>query len=134
MGNSEDLVTTNEELFKYYTGKAGDINRQFGLVAVGIIWLFHGIQAHEGKELQQPLDSYLVFALYMTVCSLSIDLLQYMIGAFMWGNEFLKNPLKPAKECKKCIGWSNGIIFVKLLLMFTAYVSLLMFLFSTNFI
>ena len=130
---SEELAATNEDLFKYYTGKAGDLNRQFGFVAVGVIWLFHGIEVHPGRELQQSLDPYLFFALYTTLFSLSIDLIQYMIGALMWGYEFHKNPQKLAKECKSCIRWSNGLIAVKLFLMLMAYFTILRFLSTTHF-
>jgi hypothetical protein len=127
--------STNEEVFKYYTQKAGDVNRQFGFVAVGLIWLFHGIEVPNGQQLLQPLDSSLKFSLYFVAVSLSIDLLQYIVGALMWRSEFIREPLGEASTCKTSISVSVAFIVLKLAFMLVAYISILCFLFSkTNLI
>jgi hypothetical protein len=135
MNEQIDTISTNEEVFKYYTEKAGDINRQFGLVAVGLIWLFHGIEVSSGQELLKSLDTFLKFALYCTSISLSIDLFQYIIGSLMWHSEFIRDPTGKASKCRKSIGVSVGLIVIKLISMLSAYISILLFLFfRTNFI
>lgn len=127
--------STNEEVFKYYTQKAGDINRQFGFVAVGLIWLFHGIQVPVGQQLLHSLDSYLILSLYFVTVSLSIDLIQYIVGALMWRSEFLREPLGKASSCKTSISVSVAFIVLKLTFMLATYVSMFCFLASkTNLI
>lgn len=127
-------VSTNEEVFKYYTQKAGDINRQFGFVAVGLIWLFHEIQVTDGQQFLQPLDACLTASLYFVTVSLSVDLLQYIVGALMWRGEFVREPLGKASSCKASINVSVAFIVLKLLFMSIAYVAILCFLFRTNLI
>lgn len=120
--------TTNEEIFKYYTAKSGDINRQFGLASIAVIWLLHGMQFKAGEELVQHLDGSLLYAMYATFFSLGLDLVQYASGSLIWGSRFSQAPIGNASDCKKCIVFSVGLIALKLLAMLIAYLGILYFL------
>lgn len=134
MNQQASVPSTNEEVFKYYTQKAGDINRQFGLAALGLIWLFHGIQIPAGYQLFLPLTFYLKLSLVFIALSLSTDLLQYVLGSWMWKKEFKREPLGAASKSEAAIRISLVLITVKLLLMLTAYLMILCYLLNTSFI
>lgn len=134
MNQQANAPSTNEDVFKYYTQKAGDINRQFGLAALGLIWIFHGIQAPAGYQLLLPLTSYLKFSLVFIALSLSTDLFQYMFGSWMWKREFKREPLGAASTSEVTIRISLILITAKLLLMSAAYLMILCFVLNTGFI
>lgn len=116
---------TGREMFRKYTGKAGDINRQLGLAGIALIWLLHG------RSINTPLKDSLMVAFWCIAISLTLDLAQYIVGSIMWGWNFKAND---ATTCNKTIGTSVGFIFVKLIIMFVGYAAILYFLIRTGFV
>jgi hypothetical protein len=67
------------EFYYFYTGKASDLSRQLGFAAIAIIWLFKKDVAGLPTL---PRDLFLPGIL--VVSSLTLDLIQYCIGAAIW--------------------------------------------------
>lgn len=65
-----------------YSGKASDIARQLGFAGIAVIWLFKTNGAEDGYY---TLDSDLFRAGFLIVVALSLDLLQYVVSAAIWG-------------------------------------------------
>jgi hypothetical protein len=64
-----------------YSRKASDIARQLGFVGVAIIWLFR----NEGTPGRIILPEALLFPAFLIVVSLTLDLFQNVVAAFVWG-------------------------------------------------
>lgn len=122
--------------YDYYTGKASDINRSLALAGVAIVWLFRN---PEGSKTLFP-DN-LLYPLWFLIISLSLDLLQYFLGAIFWGlfyerkYHLWKRAKKLNDEQVKDIQAPNFlsiplvvIFFAKISTMVFAYYELFMFL------
>ena len=68
------------EFYYFYTGKTSDVARQLSFAAIAIIWLF---SKRDGVEFYIASD--LLLSLKLVVLALVFDLLQYIIGSFLWG-------------------------------------------------
>lgn len=66
--------------YDYYTGKTSDINRSLALAGVAIIWIFRNPESS-----QALFPETLLIPLWFLVISLILDLLQYFLGAMLWG-------------------------------------------------
>lgn len=113
------------ELFRKYTNKAGDISRQLGLAGIALIWLLHG------QAVTAPLKDNLNFAFWCITISLTLDILQYIIGSAMWG---INSSEDDATSCKLTIRISVAFIFLKLVTMFLGYVGILLYLKNSGFL
>lgn len=110
--NVREILASDQ--FMKYTSKAGDISRQLGLAGVAIIWLLHG--QFQSKALEAPL----LWGFILIVISLFVDLIQYMVGAWLWGNATFKQN-KAATEYSKSIWFCVGCIVLKLIFMCMGY-------------
>jgi hypothetical protein len=113
------------ELFRQYTSKAGDVNRQFALAGIALIWLLNG------QAIATPLKGNLNVAFWCITLSLTLDLLQYLIGAAMWG---YNHEVKDASTCRKTINVSVFLIFAKLIVLIIGYFNILYFLKNIGFL
>ena len=65
--------------FYFYSGKTSDIARQLAFAGIALIWLF---KKEENGQFTVPADLHLPGALIVGV--LALDLIQYILGAFVW--------------------------------------------------
>tara|TARA_R110002073_G_scaffold322749_1_gene499516 strand:- start:1160 stop:1534 length:375 start_codon:yes stop_codon:yes gene_type:complete len=114
---------TAHDYFGYYTQKAGDIVRQLGLVGVGAVWTLHTI-LDESPE--SAFDHELKFTLVLICMSLSVDLLQYIVGSVVWGINWHNNAEQKAHTHTLTIGLTAAFIAFKLIIMGLAYLMLLL--------
>lgn len=116
----------------YYalSGKASDVVRSLGFAGIAVIWIFKSAQP-EGKYIL-PLDLY--WAGLLIVASLALDLLQYALGALIWGAFWRLNEKSGVLDDEKLdapsyFNWPALICFWgKLLTMIIAYALVLVYL------
>ena len=65
--------------FYYFTGKASDVARQLAFAGFGIIWVFT-----DSDETGLHVPDKLLFAGLGFAISLTLDLIQYLLGALIW--------------------------------------------------
>ncbi len=119
----------------YFSGTASEISRSLALGGIALIWLFK----KPNQEIV-AIDTKAMWPLFLFVFSLGLDLLQYVYGAtgydIFYSTRFKKwdNLSQPDEEVKdirspNAIIWPLRILFyVKIGVMFTAYVLLFGFL------
>lgn len=66
--------------YDYYTAKTSEIIRNLALAGIAIIWLFRNPDDRETLFADT-----LLYPLWFLIISLSLDLLQYILGALFWG-------------------------------------------------
>jgi hypothetical protein len=66
--------------YEYYTGKASEIGRSLALGGIAVIWIFKTTSTDGSLTI----PSLLIAPLIWLVISLSLDLLQYVIGGLIW--------------------------------------------------
>ena len=127
---SKELKDYRED-FYYFTGKASEVNRQLALAGIAIIWIFKNPENSTKlfpKALIEPI-------LYL-ITSLSLDLLQYIVGALIWGLFFeYKEYQVNRKEIKKTdikapnfFSWIiTGLFILKIIAMILAFKGLFYF-------
>ena len=118
-----------EEMFRYYTRKAGELGRGLALVGGGIIWLLHKGIAEEHKELSTSLPFELKVALALIFLSLFLDILQYVVGIVQWGTEFRENSATDAQQKGRPVRTAVSFIYIKLGFMAVAYIFIGLFVF-----
>lgn len=64
--------------FDYYSGKASDNVRQLAFAGIAVAWIFR--QGSDGIKLSTPL----VWAIFLFIVALGLDLLHYVVGARIW--------------------------------------------------
>lgn len=106
---------TGEDLFLYYTQRAGEVCRHLCLAGIGVIWLLNPVTAGS-------LPNTLRWSLGLIVASLTIDILQYLAGTFMWYSEIGSS--NRIKSCDWRIITLTAIVGVKLVCMLVGYISL----------
>ncbi|MFN4329547.1 MAG: hypothetical protein ACK4FF_11795 [Limnobacter sp.] len=117
------------EFYYFYTGKTSDVARQLSFAAIAIIWLF---SKRDGVEFYIASD--LLLSLKLVVLALVFDLLQYIIGSFLWGlcqRSYEKQGVGEEInfEVFKYINWPTICCFwLKVILLALSYVSLFIFL------
>ena len=119
---------TVEREFLHYTGKAGDLNRQLGLAAIAVIWLFAatsaGQTATQGPRFTLP-EAFRL-PLILVVISLAIDALQYCIGCgILYHLWHTKHGQADADQFQGRALVLVTMIFLKLTAMILAYLFLL---------
>ena len=122
------------EEFYVFSSKASEVNRQLALAGVALIWIFKN---PEGAQKLIPIQ--LIKPLYFLVASLSLDLLQYVLGAIIWGLYFeykeyevnkgyiLDDNIKAPNILSYII---TSFFFLKIVAMCIAYFQLMQFLYS----
>jgi hypothetical protein len=117
--------------YGYYSSKTSEIVRQLGFAGIALAWLF---KVDLGGRQAVPATLRLPVALI--VLSLSLDLVQYIVGAITWA-AFLKHKdqtIDDPKEVFKApsqINWGTLFFFwAKVVVMVVAYFLLLKALFS----
>src|SRR5680860_754515 len=76
---NKKTVADYKEDYEYFTGKASEINRNLALAGIAIIWIFK-TTSETGIAIPQDLITPLIWL----VISLSLDLLQYIVGGLIW--------------------------------------------------
>jgi hypothetical protein len=66
--------------YEYYTSKASEIGRSLALGGIAVIWIFKTTSTDGSLTI----PSLLIAPLIWLVISLSLDLLQYVIGGLIW--------------------------------------------------
>ena len=123
-----EQVTVEQE-FKYYTRKAGDICRQLCLAGVAIIWLFHlsAPGSLDGAPFGVPIEFRTPLSLF--ILSIGVDVIQYLLGAVLWGLALYPDPGREALKyrCQNiaAVVVSVCMIWLKLFFMLAAYCFLL---------
>uniref|UniRef100_UPI0005094A63 hypothetical protein n=1 Tax=Candidatus Paracaedibacter symbiosus TaxID=244582 RepID=UPI0005094A63 len=74
------ILKDARENYYFHSGKVSDIVRQLGLGAIAIVWIFR-----TGGPSSTVVPEALIFPLKLVVAGLALDLLQYAIGAALWG-------------------------------------------------
>jgi hypothetical protein len=115
------MAETVDDIYLYYTQRAGEVSRQLCLAAVGAIWVLQSSGSNSGSVGLRPLPHDLKVCLVFTVLSLTVDLLQYIVGIFVWYSVFASTP---PGELKNHLGRAKVmLIFVatKLALLIAGY-------------
>jgi hypothetical protein len=119
------------EDFYAFTGKASEVNRQLALAGIAVIWIFKNPE-NSLKLLPQELYKPLLFL----IISLTIDLLQYVLGAIIWGiffeikeHQVNKNIINNDNiNAPNLLSWIITLLFfLKIIAMIIAYIGLLSF-------
>jgi hypothetical protein len=63
-----------------YSGKASDIARTLALGGIAVVWVFK-----TDTKLGPQLSTELVLPILLLVCSLTLDLLHYLVATVTWG-------------------------------------------------
>lgn len=120
----------SKEAYYEMTRIASSVNRQIGFAGIAIIWIF--CQILDGKVL---IPEGLTISAILIVVSLGSDLLQYILGSFIWGS-FHRYYEKKGKDdsdevvASKYLNYPQNFCFaLKLLSMLMSYVYLFLFLF-----
>jgi len=109
----------------YYTQKAGDLNRQLGLAALALIWLFKA-NPTAGQTHYAILSSSFKWPLALIITSLAIDALHYFVGTLVWFVQYLRSTKDTPAYDQGCpVGCLVTLGLSKLLFMFAAFVWLL---------
>jgi len=125
-----DLRTQAHSTYTERSGTASTICRHLGFAAIALIWAFRA-SSGEGHALRQEL----VRPALLVVAALSMDLLQYVVSAALWGGygRFLEWRAHFGHEIPSdapaWINWPGNLLYWgKLGLMIAAYWFLLCFL------
>lgn len=122
------LSTIREEYY-FRSGKASDICRQLGFAGIALIWVFKANTANGGG-----IPEALLFPGLLIIAALSLDFLQYFVGALIWGGFHRVLEFKGKTEDDDIKVWSliNNFNFIawisKCMLIMGAYVFLVIFL------
>lgn len=109
----------------YYTQKASDLNRQLGLAALALIWLFK-ISPTTEQTHSAILSSSFKGPLALIIISLAIDVFQYFLGTLVWAVKWLCAKIdEPAYGKTYSVGCLVTLGLSKLVFMFAAFVWLL---------
>lgn len=120
------------EEFYTFTAKASDVSRQLALAGIAIIWIFKNPDGSD-KVIPQELTK----PTFFLVSSLGVDLIQYLVGAIIWGlffeyKEWQVNKKKVENKnitAPNLFSWTiTSLFFIKIALMLTAYIYLFDFL------
>ena len=129
-------LDTYVENHDYYTSKASEVSRALSLGGIAAIWLL------KNPEGQLPiLDNTLFYSLTFLCLSLGLDLLQYLVGSFIWRKQYDKAEARIDKglitqaqlEEEGAPNWIkhtiDTIFYLKLVVCMTAFVFLMVHLF-----
>ena len=125
------LADANES-YQFYSGKASDISRQLSLAALGIVWIFK--VDHAGAS---TLPHALLLPSLLAVSALTVDLLQYVYGAIVWGwirrrEEKIHRGPEVDFFVRREVNWPTiGFFFLKIALTATCYAMLMAFMART---
>jgi hypothetical protein len=117
------------DTFYTFTGKASDISRQLAFAAIAVIWLF---KSDEKGQLSIPNE--LVLPGILVVSALTLDLLQYCLGAGIWYSFYRSQEKQRALEDKEITHsvWLerplSAIFWIKVALVVAAYCLILVYL------
>jgi nicotinamide riboside transporter PnuC len=101
---------------EYYrlSAKAGDVARQLAFAGIAIIWIFK----LDSKPIPIIPESFLLPTILLA-CSLACDLLQYIVGTFIWGNFQWRNEKKkndneknPDLTAPRYLNWPILLFFI----------------------
>jgi hypothetical protein len=118
-----------KETYESLTGTASSIIRQLSLAGIALIWIFRS-----GSSSAPVLERPLLLAASLIFAALTLDLLQYLIGAVTWHLYFLckeRQSTSPETvfEAPKWINWPTWTLFwFKAAFMIAAYAYILYFL------
>ena len=119
------------ETYYEHSGTTSSLVRQLGLVGIALIWIFK-----VDIEGIQKIPDELIPAGFLIVISLSMDFLQYSIGALIWGayarcKENSEVDAEEEFEAPAYINWPALLFFWgKAMIMSCAYYLLLQFLWT----
>lgn len=117
------------ETFYTFSGKASDLNRQFGFGAIALIWLFK--QDIAGRP---SIPHALLVPSVLVVSALLLDMLQYMVASAIWYNFYRRKEKEGLSEEEEITHspWlerpTTLLFAVKVFLMIACYGFLLVFL------
>jgi len=133
MVKSAASLTTGEvkETYEALSGIASGIVRQLSLAGIALIWLFK-----TGAPSAPVLEPQLLRAAFFIFIALSFDLLQYLVGTFIWHRYFLlkereRTPPDKTFDAPNWLNWPAWTLFwLKSLSMVVAYSLILPFLYG----
>jgi hypothetical protein len=123
-----------------YTAKASDVSRQLILGGIGIIWIF---KRSDGST--NSLDAFLLWPLLLLSFAIVSDLLQYVVGGFIWRSYYRakekevaesrkENPsieVDPDKKAPKNLKLPiDTLYWMKISLLIVAYIFLIIYIFG----
>jgi hypothetical protein len=126
MSDDESMLDRARAAYDYHSGRASDLVRQLGFAGIAIVWAF---RVEDGGR--QVIASELKIATALIVVALALDLLQYVVGAAIWGAfaRIREKRSDPHTDASPKMNWPAIFLFwVKVALMMWAYVTLLCFL------
>ena len=116
---------TSLEKADYYTQKGGDICRTMAFGGLAFIWLLHlSIVGKENSLIGSTIPSELKLPAFLLIICLTIDALQYLSGAILWGIQGFKNPKSDSASHKIINFLLLSAVCLKLLAMGFAYIFL----------
>jgi hypothetical protein len=118
------MAETVDDIYLYYTQRTGEVSRKLCLAAIGAIWVLQAAQSPTGTPGLKPLPHDLKACLTSTVLSLTVDLLQYVVGIFVWYGIFGQIPPKELRDHLGRVKFMLGFVAVKLVLLITGYANL----------
>lgn len=77
--NKKTVVDYKKD-YEYFTGKASEISRSLAFAGIALIWIFRNI-SNDGRI---EIPCLLIAPLIFLVITLSLDLLQYIVGGLIW--------------------------------------------------
>ena len=127
------LIHTSREHYKYFSESASTICRHLGFAGIVLIWVFK-----VDRDGARVVPAGLVRPAILIVGSLTLDLLQYVLGALIWG--FYSRRLEVRHGGGKqipdvappCFNWPGLVCFwIKIVLTVISYVVILAYLART---
>ena len=113
--------------YQQLSGKASDVARQLSFAGIAIVWVF---KMGTGPNLKIP--DQLIFSMILFCLALASDLLQYIIGAAIWGGfhryheKKVTQPNDPDLIAPKYLNWPANVLFYsKFVFVFISYISIL---------
>lgn len=123
------------EAYEELSGKLSDIVRQLAFAGIGIIW----IVSLNKPDSTVSISRELTFPLILLVFTLFLDALQYLVSTAIWYSVYHKHHKKGANEDteineKEAWNIPSWVIFIaKVLVLFTSYVLLFIYLWKILF-
>ncbi len=118
------MATTPEDLYLYYTQKAGDIGRQLAIAGIALIWLVHVGISGEASAFSTPLDPELRSAVVWIIWSVAFDAVQYLWGSIVWGYTYYKNEVYDINKAKFALWSPTVFVALKLIFVLVGYYKL----------
>lgn len=117
--NIGKTVSEYRETYEFYSGEISAISRKIAFAGIGLVWVF--------TEGNASIPNPLILPSILLVCSLTLDMLQYLYGTIVWYCHFRKNEKKKLPENTKFIHsvrWNDAswvLWGLKILCVFVAY-------------